>query len=93
MFRLLAKGKSLQPYITQKDFVTSNNFPEIITGFDLYVFDICHHQEFSSAQLIKLRLDFKPPVEAATNLIGYAPLLTKEINSIGRDGQRQFELI
>ena len=34
-FRHLAKDNNLQPYITQKDFVTSNNYPDGNTGYNL----------------------------------------------------------
>ena len=40
---------------------------------------------------MKVKFDFRPPVPAATKLIGYAFLkTTKKIIS---DGQRQFDLI
>ena len=44
-FRHSAKDNILQPYITQKDFVTSNNYPDGNPGYNLYVFDIRHHQD------------------------------------------------
>ena len=47
----------------------------------------------SSAQPIKVRFDFRPAVPAATNLIGYALLLTNKKISISSDGQRQFDLV
>ena len=90
--RHLAKDNILQPYITQKDFVTSNNYPDGNPGYILYVFDIRHHQHYSSAQPIKVRFDFRPAVPAATNLIGYALLITKK-KSISSDGQKQFDLV
>ena len=34
------------------------------------MFDIRHHQDYSSAQPIKLKFDFRPDVPAALNLIG-----------------------
>ena len=77
-FRHLAKDNILQPYITQKDFITSNNYADGNPGYNLYVFDIPHHQDYSSAQPIKVGLDFRPAVPAATNLIGYAFLLTNK---------------
>ena len=77
-FRHLAKDDFLQPYITQKDFVTSNDYPDGNLGYNFYVFDIKHHQDFSSAQPIKVTFDFRPAVPAATNLIGYALLLTNK---------------
>ena len=77
-FRHLARNNILQPYITRIDFITSNNYPDGNPGYKLYVFDIRHHQDYSSAQPIKERFDFGLAVPAATNLIGYALLLTKK---------------
>ena len=34
-FRLLAEDNILQPYITQKDFVTSKNYPDANLGYNL----------------------------------------------------------
>ena len=92
-FRHLSKDNILQPYITQKDFVTSNEYLNDNPGYKLYVFDSRHHQNFSSAQPIKVMFDFRPAVPAATNLIGYALLLTNKKISISSDGNRQFDLI
>ena len=69
-FRHFAKDKLLQAYVTQKDFVTSNIYPDGNPGYNLYVFDIRRHQDRNSAQPIKVRFDFRPAVPAATNLIG-----------------------
>ena len=44
-FRHLAKDNILQPYITQKDFITSNNYPEGNLGYNFYVFDFRHHPD------------------------------------------------
>ena len=52
-----------------------------------------HHQDYISAQPIKVRFDFRPAVPAATFLIGYALLSTNNIVSVSSDGQRQFDLI
>ena len=92
-FRHLAKDDFLQSYITQKDFVTSNVYPDCNSGYNLYVFDIRHHQDISSAQPIKVMLDFRPPVPAAISLIGYALLLTNKNISHSSDGNRQFDLV
>ena len=77
-FRHLAKDNILQPYFTQKNFITSNNYPDGNLGYNLYVFVIRHQQDYSSAQPIKVRFDFRPAVPAATILIGYALLLTNK---------------
>ena len=57
------------------------------------IFDIRHHQDYSSAQPIKVSLDFRPALPVARNLIGYALLLTNKIVSVGSVGQKQFDLI
>ena len=90
-FRKLAKEGFLQPYITQKDLITSNEDANNNIGYNLYVFDIRHHKRFSSAQPIKVMFDFRQPVPTATNLIGYALLLTNKKLSISSDGQRNFD--
>ena len=92
-FRHLAEDNILQPYITQKEFITSNNYPDGNPGYNLYVFDIRHHQDYSSAEPIKVTFDFRPAVPAATNLIGYALLLTNNLVSVSSDGHRQFDLV
>ena len=90
-FRHLAKDNNLQPYITQKNFITSNDYSDGNPGYNLHVFDIRHHQDYSSSQPIKVRFDFRPAILAATNLIGYALLLTNKLVSVSSDGQRQFD--
>ena len=92
-FRHLAKDNILQRYLTQKDFITSNNHQEGNPGYKLYVYDIHHHQYYSSAQPIKIRFDFRSAVPAATNLIGYAHLLTSKLVSVSSDGQKPFDLV
>ena len=77
----MAKDKILQPDITKNDFITSNDYPDGNQGYSLYVFDIRHHREYSSAQPINVRFDFRPAVPSATNLIGFAPPLTNKKNN------------
>ena len=91
-FRHLARNTFLQRYMTLKDFITSNNYPEGNPGYNLHVSDN-RHQDYSSAQPIKVRFDFRPAVPAATNLIGYALLLMNKSISVSCDGQRQFDLV
>ena len=45
-FRYLAKDSFLQPYITQKDFITSNHSGEDNPGDILIVFDFRHYLDF-----------------------------------------------
>ena len=92
-FRHLAKDNILQPCITQKDFISSNNNPEGYPGYNLYVFCIRHHQAYSSAQPIKVRFDFRPAVPVATNLTGCAFLVTNKVLSVSIDFRRQFDLV
>ena len=92
-FRHLAKDNILQPYITQKGLITSINYPYGNPGYKLYAFDIHHHQDFSFAQPIKVTVDFRPAVLAATSLIGYALLLTKKKKPFSSDGNGQFDLV
>ena len=68
-FRHLSKDNFLQAYITQKDFIISNNYPDGNPGYILYVSDIRHRQGYNSAQPNKATFDFRPAVPAATNLI------------------------
>ena len=92
-FRHLAKDNFLQPYFTQKYFITCNNYPDGNPAYNLYVFDVRHHQDSSSAQRIKVRFDFRPAVPAATNLNGYALSITNKKLSISSDGQSHFDLV
>ena len=73
--------------------MTSNEYVNDIPGYNLYVFDIRHHQDYSSAQPIKVRFDFRPAVPLATNFIGYALLLTIKKISISSDGNRKLDLV
>ena len=92
-FRYLAGNNILQIYITQKEFITPNNYPDNKPGYILNVFDFRHHQDYSSVQPIKERFDFRAAVPTATNLIGYALLLTNKLVSVSSDGQRKLGLI
>ena len=92
-FRHLANDNILQPYLTQKDFIESTNYPDDNAGFNIYVFDIRHHQDFSSAQPTKVGFDSRPAIPAGNNLIGYALLLTNKLVSLSSDGQKQFDMI
>ena len=92
-FRHLAKDNILQPYITQKDFTTSNNYRDCHPGHNLYVSDIRHHQVYSSAQRIKVMFGFRPKVPEATNLFGFALLLPIKRVSVSSDGQQLFDLL
>ena len=90
-FRHLPQDNILQAYITQKDFIISNNYPDRNPGYILYVFDIRHRQDYNSAQPIKATFDFRPAVPAATNLIRYALLSPNKKTLVFSDRQRQFD--
>ena len=75
-----------------KNFVTSNKYPDGNAGYNLYVFDFRHHQDYTSPQPKKVRFVFGPPFPA-TYLLGYATVLTKNKISISSDGNRQFDLV
>ena len=92
-FGNLAEDITLQPYITQKDFLASNNYPDGNPGYKFNVFLILHHEDYSSAQPTKVRFDVRAAVPAAANLIGYALLLTNKLVSVSSDGQNRFTLI
>ena len=92
-FRHLAKDNVLQPYLAQKDYISFNSYPEGNSGYILFVSDIRHHQNVSSAQTIKVRFDSRPAVPAERNLIGYALLLTDKLVSASSDGRRQLDLV
>ena len=76
-----------------KKFITSTSYPHDSSGYNIHVFDIGHHQDYSSAQPIKVIFNFRPAVPAATNLIGYALLLTNKLLSVSCGGPRQFDLV
>ena len=71
----------------------SSNYPDSNRGYNFNVFDIRHHQQYNSAQPIKVRFDFRSAVPAATNLIGYALLLINELVSVSGDGKKQLDLM
>ena len=45
----------------------------------IYVFDNRHHQDFSSAQSMKVKFELGTAVETATILIGYGLQLTMNL--------------
>ena len=69
-FRQLDRDNILQPYNTQKVFIISDNYPDGNPGCNSYDFDNRPLKDYSSAQPIKVRFDFKPAVPAPTMLIG-----------------------
>ena len=88
-FRVLTKDDILQPYISDRDFRSSNN--NNVIGFNLYVFDIRYQKDFENAHPIKVEFKFDGVVPAG--IYGYALVLTNKKVSISSDGQRHFDLI
>ena len=88
-FRALTKDDILQPYISDRDFRSSNKNNDI--GYNLYVFDIRYQKDFENSQTIKLEFKFDGVIPAG--IYGYALVLTNKRISISSDGQRHFDLI
>ena len=88
-FRALTKDDILQPYISDRDFRSSNNNNDI--GYNLYVFDIRYQKDFEIAHPIKVEFKFDQPIPAGIYV--YALVLTNKKISISSDGQRHFDLI
>ena len=89
-FRALTKDDILQPYISEKDFRTSNVRAADV-GYDLYVFDTRYQKNYTASQPIKVEFKFDKVVP--NNVNGYALVLTNKLVSISSDGQRHFDLI
>ena len=88
--RALMKDGILQPYISDDDF-RSSSFAANDVGYNLYVVDIRHQQNFTDSQPIKVEFKFDGVVPNDIN--GYALVLTNNLSSISSDGQRHFDLI
>ena len=66
--------------MTQKDFITSEDYPEKDrVGYNIYAFDIRHHLDFSPAQLMKERFVLRPAAPRATVFFEHALLLGNKI--------------
>ena len=89
VFRALTKDDILQPYISHRDFRSSNNNNDI--GYNLYVFDIRYQKNFENSQPIKVEFKFDGVIPAG--IYGYALVLTNKLISMSSDGQRMFDLI
>ena len=75
-FRALTKDDILQPYISDRDFRSSNNNNDI--GYNLYVFDIRYQKDFENSQPIKVEFKFDGVIPAG--IYGYALVLTNKKN-------------
>ena len=88
-FRALTKDDILQPYISDRDFRSSNNNNDI--GYDLYVLDIRYQKDFENSQPIKVEFKFDGVIPAG--IYGHALVLTNKKISLSSDGQRHFHII
>ena len=73
-FRGRTKDDILQPYISDRDFRSSNNNNDI--GYNLYVFDIRYQKNFENSQPIKVEFKFDGVIPAG--IYGYALVLTNK---------------
>ena len=88
-FRALAEDDTLQPYISEDDFRSSNEGNNI--GYNIYAFDIRYRKNFENAQPVKVELKFSENIPAG--IYGYSLVLTNKLISISSDGQRMFDLV
>ena len=87
--RVFTRDDILQQYMSDNDIRASDNGNNI--GYNLYVFDIRYQKKLESAQPIELEYRFSENIPAG--IISHALVLTNKLDSIGRDGQRHFNLI
>ena len=80
-FRAQTKDDSLQPYISDNDFRSSNNPNDI--GHKLNVFDLRYQKNLESTQLIKVDFIFSENVPA--EIYCYALVITNNMVSISSD--------
>ena len=59
----------------------------------MYLFDIPYHQVFVTAQPVKVKFEFEPPVDAAVGITGYALLTTNKVKSLHSHEHGQFDLL
>ena len=88
--RALAKDDIPQPYISDHDYRSSNVRPHDIS-YNLYVFDIRYHKNFTASQPNKVEFLYDGVVLNDKN--GFALVLTKNLVSISSDVLKHFDLI
>ena len=86
-FEALTKDDTLQPYISEDDFILSNDVNSF--GYNIYAFDIRYQKKFESSQPMKVEFKFDGVIPAG--VYGYALVLTNRLISITSDGQRMLE--
>ena len=89
-FKALTKDDILQTFLSEEDFRTSN-VRAVDVGYNLYVFGIRYHKNYTASQPNKVEFKFNGVVP--NNINGYALVLTNKLVSISSDGQRHFDLI
>ena len=87
-FQALTKDDTLQPYISEDDFRSSNEGNNI--GYNIYASDIRYQKKFENAQPVKIEFKFFENIPAG--IYGYALVLTNRLASITSNGQRMFDL-
>ena len=87
-FRAITHDNTLQPYISEKDYRSSNDGDNL--GYNIHVFDIRYQKNFESAQPIKVEFKFDGVLDAG--IYGFALVLMNNLVSISSDGQRMFVL-
>ena len=88
-FKALTKDDILQPYISEDDFISSNEGNIIV--YNIYAFDIRYQKNVENAQPVKV--EFKISENIPAGIYGYALVLTNNLISISSDGQRMFDLV
>ena len=90
-FTALTKNEILQTYIiSDQDFRSSNVRVDDI-GYRFYIFDKRKKENFTTAQAIKVELNFDGVVPEDIN--EYALVLINKLVSVSSDGQRHFDSI
>ena len=78
----------LQPKIFDQDFRSSNEGIDV--SYNLYVFDTRYQKDFTASQPLKVEIEIDGVV--LDNINGYDLVITRKLNSVISDGERQFDL-
>ena len=87
-FRALTHDNTLQPYLSENDFRSSNDGDNFV--YNIHDCDIRYQKNFENAQTIKVEFKFDGIIPAG--IYGYALVLTNRLMSLSSDGQRMFDL-
>ena len=95
VFRFLTKDDTLNPYISDHDFISTNvNIAEEnynTVGYTLYAFGKRYQKNLEAVQPVKV--EFKISDDAPAGIKGYALVLANKLVSVSSNGQRLFDLI